>query len=179
MLDALVYAKNNMDLPDTAERFAIASLHRNENINIQKNFDLLMRTVIEASNKAHIKFILHPVTKRKLDDSAWKQKLLSSDIELLERMDYVAFTSLMLQAEFLITDGGSNQEEASYMGLPCLIMRKSTERVEGLGENAVLSLLEEETVTEFLDNYQDYRKPMRAPDEASVAKAIIDFIITI
>ena len=179
MLDALVYAKNNIDLSEKTERFAIASLHRNENINVQKNFDFLMRSVIQASGKAHIKFILHPVTKRKLDDSEWKEQLLANDIELLERMDYVAFTKLMLQAEFLITDGGSNQEEASYMGLPCLIMRKSTERVEGLDENAILSLLREDTVADFLDNYADFRRPMLTQDKTTVSTSIVDFIRSI
>jgi len=56
-------------------------------------------------------FILHPVTKNKLETSMWRIKLESeSNIEFCERMDYIKFIQLLYSAEYIITDGGSNQE---------------------------------------------------------------------
>ena len=45
---------------------------------------------------------------------------------------------LLKHAAYVITDGGSNQEELFYMRKPCLILRTATERNEGLGITARL-----------------------------------------
>ncbi|HHX81694.1 MAG TPA: hypothetical protein GX696_01765 [Pseudomonadaceae bacterium] len=57
-----------------------------------------------------------------------------SHIELRPRYDYFRFIGLVKGAEYVITDGGSNQEECFYLGKPCLLMRKATERDEGVGD---------------------------------------------
>ena len=56
----------------------------------------------------------------------------NKNIELHPRYDYFDFIKLLGKAEFLATDGGSNQEECSYLGKPCLLLRHYTERQEGL-----------------------------------------------
>ncbi len=43
--------------------------------------------------------------------------------------------------EYIATDGGSNQEESCYLGKPYLVLRKETERQEGLGENVSTAML--------------------------------------
>ena len=57
----------------------------------------------------------------------------------------------------MITDGGSNQEELHYMGKPCLIMRKTTERQEGIGQNAVLYGGDIAAMDAFEKKYEEYR----------------------
>ncbi len=66
---------------------------------------------------------------------------------------------LLQRCAFLITDGGSNQEEAYYLGVPCLLLRRRTERVEGLGENVVLSHCDPETIAGFVAGFDRYRRP--------------------
>ena len=66
---------------------------------------------------------------------------------------------ILYGAEFVITDGGSNQEELAYMGKPCLIMRTKTERQDGIGENAVLCNNDFEIFNRFIKNYGSYRRP--------------------
>lgn len=179
MLDALAFANHRITegyISETPnEKFAIASLHRNENLNNHERFQILMTTVLKAQQKTQVLFILHPVTKAKLQNTNWLKKLEDAGVQLLNRMDYLAFTKLMLNAEFLITDGGSNQEEASYIGIPCMIMRDFSERQEGLGGNALLSLFDPKKIDYFLNNYQEFRKPaVRFESESS--KKIITFI---
>ena len=60
-------------------------------------------------------------------------------IELRPRYTYFDFFALLKRADFVVTDGGSIQEESAYLGIPCLLLRKATEREEGLGANVVLS----------------------------------------
>ena len=72
-------------------------------------------------------------------------------------------------AAFVITDGGSNQEELAYMGKPCLIMRDRTERTDGLGENARLYGGDLQAVDDFVQMYDRYRRepvsPVQSPAE--------------
>ncbi len=107
-------------------------------------------------------FILHKPTEKKLKEFGLYDSLVGcSSIELHPRYDYFKFIGLVRGSEFLITDGGSNQEECSYLGLPCLLMRKATERVEGLGENTVLSGYDASVVSNFMRNYKEYRRPAK------------------
>lgn len=63
---------------------------------------------------------------------------------------------LLENSEFVATDGGSNQEELYYMGKPCLLLRRYTERIEGLGKNVVLSKNNIVVIKDFLNNYKSY-----------------------
>jgi UDP-N-acetylglucosamine 2-epimerase (non-hydrolysing) len=176
ILDSLNFAKQriNIDIGCDAT-YAIASIHRYENLCIENNFNFIMTSILEASKIMTIIFVLHPVTRKKLQNSKWKDQLLKQNISLIERTDYISFTKLLLNSEFLITDGGSNQEEGFYIGLPCLIMRRHTERSEGIGENALLAKFNEKNVSFFLNNYSSFKKLTNTPD-ISVSKKIIDYV---
>jgi UDP-N-acetylglucosamine 2-epimerase (non-hydrolysing) len=77
---------------------------------------------------------------------------------LHERFDFVDWINVCNKAKFVITDGGSNQEELSYLGVPTILFREETERTEGLGENIVLSKFDKEVINEFVENYNGYRR---------------------
>jgi len=67
--------------------------------------------------------------------------------------------ALLKDAEFIVTDGGSNQEELYYMGKPCLLIRNYTERMEGLNRNVVLSKNNKRSIRKFIENYETYIQP--------------------
>ena len=60
--------------------------------------------------------------------------------------------------DFVVTDGGSIQEESSYIGLPCLLLRKATERREGIGANVVVSHYDENVIRSFARDAASYRR---------------------
>ena len=132
--------------------YALVSLHRSENLASRRRFDRLMEMVVESSKSIPIRFVLHPVTRRCLARSGWRERLDAIPaITLLERIDYPGFVRLMLGARFLMTDGGSNQEEAAMMGLPTILLREATERPDGLnGGGVVLSQLNRKVVLSFV-----------------------------
>lgn len=133
------------------EPYAVVSMHRNENLSNNRTFNLLMGEVIEASRHIPIRFVLHPATRAKLRSSEWDERLRSTPgIRLLERMDYPDFVALLLHSRLLLTDGGSNQEEAAMLGLPTLLLRRATERPDGLGDNIELSGLDPVVIRAFV-----------------------------
>jgi len=86
----------------------------------------------------------------------FKKLKASKNIILSERLPYIEFMKVLDRCEFIVTDGGSNQEEAYYFGKPCLILRSTTERIEGLGGNVVLSKNNFDSINDFFNNYKKY-----------------------
>lgn len=62
------------------------------------------------------------------------RKILSDvrNVYLIDPLDYLSFVWLMNRAYLILTDSGGVQEEAPSLGKPVLVMRKSTERPEGI-----------------------------------------------
>ena len=54
--------------------------------------------------------------------------LNKSNIILTEPLGYLDFLNLMINTKLIITDSGGIQEEASYLKIPILTLRKNTER---------------------------------------------------
>ena len=57
-------------------------------------------------------------------------------------MSYVEFMAWVIAADFVLTDSGGIQEETTFLNIPCLTLRKSTERPITVtqGSNEILSL---------------------------------------
>lgn len=53
-------------------------------------------------------------------------------VQLVEPPDYLDFVKMMERAHLVLTDSGGVQEEAPALGLPVLVMRRTTERPEGV-----------------------------------------------
>jgi UDP-N-acetylglucosamine 2-epimerase (non-hydrolysing) len=155
---ALALERRRDHVPEGA--YAIVSLHRYENIFDKESFAALLDTVESLARDRRLLFILHPATERQIEKQGFRERLEANpNIELRPRYTYFDFVTLLESADFVVTDGGSIQEESSYLGLPCLLMRHATERQEGLGENVVLSDFDPETVRAFAARPEAHRRP--------------------
>jgi UDP-N-acetylglucosamine 2-epimerase (non-hydrolysing) len=47
---------------------------------------------------------------------------------LVEPLGYIEFMSLVCDCRLVLTDSGGVQEETTYLGIPCLTVRDTTER---------------------------------------------------
>lgn len=54
-------------------------------------------------------------------------------VHLIEPPDYAPFVKLMQRSTLILTDSGGVQEEAPSLGVPVLVLRRTTERPEGIG----------------------------------------------
>ena len=154
LLDALRVAlatEKPLPLKLPATPFGVVSLHRFENIFKKDRLVLILDLIEEAADQYQLVFVLHPATRKNLEKFGLLDRLSKNKrIHLWPRMGYFEFVGLLKQSTFVITDGGSNQEELSYLGKPTLLMRQATERQEGLGANVVLGAYERENMLEFI-----------------------------
>lgn len=158
MLDATRLAVQTKRASDLSA-FGIISVHRYENIFSSKRLSWIVDRIICISKRHKSLFIMHPPTEQRLRDTGLYSKLEAApNVELKKRLGYFEFSELLAKAQFLVTDGGSNQEECSYLGLPCLVMRKATERGEGIGHNVVISNYDSQIISHFFNNLSSYRK---------------------
>ncbi len=156
LMDAIRYNEPSVT---PGERFALINIHRFENLNSPTRWKMIVEILLQAAHKINTIFVTHPQMRHKLDeDPTSHQRLLAAGIDIRNRMPFSEFIGLLKNSEFLISDGGSNQEECSYLGKPCLLLREATERTEGLNENCVLSRFDQKIIADFLENPQQFER---------------------
>jgi len=177
LYDSLRLSDNFPDVLPQSEipsrQYSIVTLHRHENIYSQDALDRVINLVEKISKTHYLLFILHKPTEKKIHQFNWYQRLLKNpNIELRERYDYFSFIQLIKGAEFVVSDGGSNQEECYYLGKPIILLRKVTERHDGLGENCLLSEYSLDRIKEFIDTIEDHQFPFKELDVKPSEKII-------
>jgi UDP-N-acetyl-L-fucosamine synthase len=119
-------------------KYFLFSLHREENIEDEKNFSKLMIVVNSIAKKFNIPVIFstHPRTKKRID-----QAKLNFDprIRLIKPLGFKDYNQLQINARTVFSDSGTITEEASILNFPALNVRESHERPEGM-ENAAVML---------------------------------------
>jgi UDP-N-acetylglucosamine 2-epimerase (non-hydrolysing) len=157
--------------------FAIVSIHRYENIFKREKLQRIVDIVEDVALSIRLLFILHKPTRKQLIKFHLYQELdNNSSIELRPRYPYMEFLGLLERAEFIVADGGSLQEETSYLGIPCLLLREATERQEGLATNATLSGYNQDKIEAFIRDYKKMRIVNDSPAEIRPSKIIVDTI---
>ncbi|GHX09794.1 UDP-N-acetylglucosamine 2-epimerase [Vibrio cholerae] len=161
------------------EKYFIFVLHRQENLYDEKLVKKITTKVINyANSNTKCLLILHSPTEITFNKIGILQEIYSNpNIITSERLGYFQFMKIMAYSQFIVTDGGSNQEESFYFGKPCLILRKETERNEGLGHNVLLSKLDYSIIDHFFSNINLYRKPEIACD-VNPSEIIVNNIVS-
>ncbi len=141
--------------------YGLVTVHRFENFNTKTSALKVVEAIEKVAEKHKLIFILHKPTEFNLKRlGLWDRVQNNPNIETRPRYDYFMFIKLMLNAEFLLSDGGSNQEECYFLGKPVLLLRNVCEWSEGLNRNAVLSKFNLSTITDFRDNYRKHSFPI-------------------
>lgn len=185
IIDSLAYSRSVpcrneavQALRDGAPYFVFV-MHRQENLANKKLVEEMIARVKAQAQAVRCVMILHKPTEVTLDQMGLLDSLRKNPcFTLLPRVEYFDFMKLLDGAAFVITDGGSNQEELAYMGRPCLIMRDRTERTDGLEENARLYGGDLQAVDDFVREHDRYCRPAVAPAR-SPAACIADVLCSI
>lgn len=138
VVDALQWMidhSKNLDLPagvpENRRHLILVTCHRRENIGVpMRSVALAIKHLSEKHPGVHFLFPLHPnpsVRENVLP-------LLSNQpgITLCEPLNHEEFLSALRQSRFVLSDSGGVQEEATALGKPVLVLRRETERPEGV-----------------------------------------------
>lgn len=143
---ALSSAISDADIPGklglSSRPYAVVTLHRPANVDHLDSLSLAVAELVKLAKNLAIVFPVHPRTRNKLLQHGLWAVLERAGVAMLEPMSYVEFMSLVTGCSVVITDSGGVQEETSYLGIPCLTARDSTERpiTLSLGTNRLVSL---------------------------------------
>ena len=118
-------------------RLVLVTAHRRENFGEPlENICLALRKLAEHYQN-QIQFV-YPVHLNPNVQEPVKQLLGGvPNVHLLAPLDYLPWIHLLKKATLLLTDSGGLQEEAPGLGVPVLVMRRVTERPEGIQANTV------------------------------------------
>ena len=156
------------------EDYVVATIHRFETIFSKKNLKMVVETLEKISEDNVLLFLLHKPTRNKLESYGLMERLQKNKRILLSPLyDYFSFMKLIKNSTYIVTDGGGPQEESFYLNVPCLLLRKKTERSEH--PNICLSGFKEEKIDYFIENYSDF-KSNTSLDECSPSSKIVDVL---
>jgi UDP-N-acetylglucosamine 2-epimerase (non-hydrolysing) len=127
-------------------RGVVVTVHRRGNVDAPERLsavvDLLRRLAAELPP---VTFPVHPRTRARLEEAGALADLTGRGIRLTPPVPYPEMLRLVAGARVVVTDSGGIQEEASWFGVPLVVLRRSTPRWEGVRRGiAVLSGLDVE-----------------------------------
>lgn len=181
LLDSLRIARKCSDYEELRtlspyEHFGVVTVHRFENFATKSASERVVDCITVAAKIYPLVFVMHDSTKKALERFELLDKISRHPgIHVIGRQDYFSFIALVSNSDFVLSDGGSNQEECFYLGKPIALIRKATERPEGLGLNCFISEIEPRKVEWFVKNYNAY-KTISIVDELSPSKIICDHL---
>ena len=167
MIDTLVRLlplAEKVSLDELPQEYALVTLHRPSNVDEPASLRKLIEALAKISSRIAVVFPVHPRTRQRIKDVA--VNLPASDkLLLLEPKPYIDFLALQRRATAVITDSGGIQEETTYLGIPCITVRKNTERPVTVSEGTnVLVGRDLERLRSELEKILDgKRKPHRIP----------------
>ena len=138
------------DVGLTSGGYLLATIHRAENRvpAAIRSWAAMLRAV--ARRDRPVILMLHPGTRAALAASGEE---LGPDVRLSEPLGYRSSLTLQLHAAAVLTDSGGIQRESGWLGVPCLVLRSSTEWVELLaasgGRMALVGLDADRAVREL------------------------------
>ncbi len=156
MIDSLVHYQPKArqlslldDLNLKPKEYVLMTMHRPANVDHEEGLRSILEIIKNTVQHRQVLFPIHPRTRNNMARFGLQAELEAiPNLQLLPPQGYLEFLHLMENASLIITDSGGIQEETTYLQVPCLTFRDSTERpvtVE-LGTNLLLADLDPQTV---------------------------------
>jgi len=145
----------DLNLPD---KFALFTIHRMENVFSKKKLSMVVEFIERISVDLPVVFVQHQPTINALVKFGLQDRLKEVQrIIFFTILSHQSFIHLLNDCEFIVTDGGSIQEESYYLNKPCLLLRKRTERMEGIDGNVIISEFKIDAMMDFVRRHKEFR----------------------
>ena len=136
-------SKHKSDL----DKYIIFTLHRRENILVKKKLKKIFLIMNNLAKKYNILFYCHPHTKKNI-----KKFKIKVNFKIYPSVSNSEILQKIYNSSLVITDSGGIQKEAYYCKKYCVIFRDSSEWVELLKLNSLLSY-DLKIILEFIKKY--------------------------
>jgi UDP-N-acetylglucosamine 2-epimerase (non-hydrolysing) len=195
MIDSLIQNKNKFSsskiltkLKLQKGKYILSTIHRPANVDSRQNLTKVISIFKKVSAEAlkydsNVKIVLplHPRTMKMIEKFGFTERFRQiKNLIITEPVGYTDFIKLLMDSMLVITDSGGVQEEATFLGIPCLTLRDSFERLDTikLGSNTLCNLDEglilKKTREIFTGKYKKGKRPHLMDGKAS--KRIVNII---
>lgn len=165
--------------PSYGEPYVLVTAHRAENVDDPGRLANIIRALNWVSEAGYkVVFSCHPRTRARLDVAV---AIDTGNIQVTEPMGFFEFVALEKNADFVITDSGTVQEECCLFNIPTVTIRDSTERPETVecGSN-IVSGLEYDDIVQCARMAKTMSRNWGYPTgyrEADVSSRVIHFLM--
>ena len=175
---AIGEARNPPQLAQSSARqYFVVSIHRFKNIYSKEELVRIVDEIEVLTRFGEVYFVMHPPTENRLKKYGMYQALGELPrLHLSPRMPYTTFLALLGDARAVFTDGGSNQEELAYLGVPTVLYRDRSERPDGLGENVRLRAELPRSLSEYIAEHEidELRRPSKIDASVEPSKDTVE-----
>lgn len=151
MIDSLVYfrdkaSKDNIlkSMDIEPKSYALMTMHRPSNVDNKDSLKKIIKIIKTTAQKLTVLFPMHPRTENNLHKfELWDEIKGIKNLKILGPQGYLQFLNMMDNATLIVTDSGGIQEETTFLQVPCITFRSTTERpiTEELGTNILVKEL--------------------------------------
>jgi UDP-N-acetylglucosamine 2-epimerase (non-hydrolysing) len=139
--------------------FITLTMHREENVDNPEVLSEMIGAMFEIIDTydLQIVFSVHPRTLNRLDTFGLSKYLINQKrLKVVQPLGYLKFLALLKKSFVVMTDSGGIQEESCILHVPCITLRKSTERQETIkiGANCLAGVAREGILSSFGKVYE-------------------------
>jgi UDP-N-acetylglucosamine 2-epimerase (non-hydrolysing) len=125
------------------QKYGVLTFHRPGNVDEKESLTNLVNLWGAISTKIPLVFPVHPRTYKNILQFGLQPVIDSfPNLFFIEPLGYLQFIHLVSCSAFALTDSGGIQEETTYLNIPCLTVRPTTERPVTIweGSNKLIKL---------------------------------------
>jgi UDP-N-acetylglucosamine 2-epimerase len=166
--------------------YLLVSVHREENVDSESNFNSLLDSLNGITDKYQKKLIVstHPRTRKKLEAIGFVNK--NPLIEFMKPFGFFDYIKLQMNAFCVVSDSGTITEESSLLQFPAVTIRQAHERPEGMDEGTlIMTGLVKSNVLHSIDvvvsHFENSSKPFESVVDykvPSVSNKVIKIILS-
>ena len=189
MIDTLIANRQKAQKSDilkrlglSPEEYAVITLHRPSNVDDMEKFSQIIAAFEEIQKEMKLVFPIHPRTRNNIKGTDLEKRAEAMEnLLLLKPVGYLDFLCLMSNAALIMTDSGGIQEETTILGVPCMTLRKSTERPVTIteGTNRLVHATAEDIIKsyrEVVEQSKDFRPATPKLWDGKAAERIVRII---
>ena len=112
----------------TTKKYGVITLHRPGNVDNEKTCREIIDALEVIQKALKLIFPVHPRTRKNLEQMELLSRIHKmNNVIVTDPLGYLDFLRLMSNSAIVMTDSGGIQEETTFLGIPCMTLRETTE----------------------------------------------------